>query len=210
MEILDGGAGNDFLAGLGGDDLLIGGLGNDTLRGGDGIDTFVYDASDGGADTIADFSASEGEIISIDNALFPNIISLQTISVQQGDDVFIDFGDGNTLTLQGVDLDSLTEENFLFDGALTQGFPATEGSAVAQTLVEGFNPTNDETFDFESSDFAAVETSRSFDEFGGSAFGSSFSNTQDVEVFGRSDFVEGASIEIQSDWFLEADLGFIA
>jgi Ca2+-binding RTX toxin-like protein len=43
---LDGGAGNDFLVGLGGNDFLIGGAGNDNLQGGTGNDLYYVDSGD--------------------------------------------------------------------------------------------------------------------------------------------------------------------
>jgi serralysin len=42
---LTGGAGNDWLIGLGGNDTLDGGLGNDLLAGGDGDDTYLLDST---------------------------------------------------------------------------------------------------------------------------------------------------------------------
>ena len=55
---LDGGNGNDTLKGGTGRDILIGGQGQDIMTGGHGRDTFVFQASDEGAeevDTITDF-----------------------------------------------------------------------------------------------------------------------------------------------------------
>ena len=48
---LNGGDGNDFIAGSQGNDLIIGGRGNDTLLGGSGNDTFVWNPGDG-SDTV--------------------------------------------------------------------------------------------------------------------------------------------------------------
>ena len=41
-NVIDTGAGDDYIVGYSGDDLLIGGLGNDVLNGSDGIDTAVF------------------------------------------------------------------------------------------------------------------------------------------------------------------------
>jgi len=57
-DVLEGGAGNDWLFGQGGDDILIGGAGNDVLFGGSGNDTFVWNAGDRGGnyhDIVKDF-----------------------------------------------------------------------------------------------------------------------------------------------------------
>ncbi|WP_370212764.1 Hint domain-containing protein [Roseovarius sp.] len=43
---IDGGDGNDFLAGQGGDDVITGGAGNDTIQGGTGSDTITGGAGD--------------------------------------------------------------------------------------------------------------------------------------------------------------------
>ncbi|WP_298679343.1 calcium-binding protein [uncultured Lentibacter sp.] len=70
-DILIGGAGTDTIVGGAGADDITGGDGADTLTGGTGLDTFHYVAttvSTHGADTIADFTASQGDEISIDIA----------------------------------------------------------------------------------------------------------------------------------------------
>lgn len=63
-DTLLGRGGNDSLAGGNGNDRLFGGIGGDTLTGGQGNDTFAYTAIadstlGAGADTIADFTASD-------------------------------------------------------------------------------------------------------------------------------------------------------
>ncbi|MBQ54118.1 MAG: hypothetical protein CMK72_04325 [Pseudomonadaceae bacterium] len=67
-DLLDGGAGNDWLFGQGGDDVLIGGIGNDHLYGGTGADTFVWNAADRGGnyhDVVHDFSAADGDKLNL-------------------------------------------------------------------------------------------------------------------------------------------------
>jgi Ca2+-binding RTX toxin-like protein len=66
-EILIGGAGNDNLNGGAGNDTLIGGTGNNTLTGGTGADTFVI--SNGGHDTIMDYSKTDGDKVDISSVL---------------------------------------------------------------------------------------------------------------------------------------------
>ncbi|MGD1700344.1 calcium-binding protein [Dapis sp. BLCC M229] len=76
-----GGGGNDWLGGQNGQDVLIGGdgfdtlqgyQGNDTLIGGAGNDNFAFRgaARSNGIDTILDFSASEGDLIRIDQSAY--------------------------------------------------------------------------------------------------------------------------------------------
>ncbi|MFV9657033.1 retention module-containing protein [Pseudomonas sp. NY15366] len=64
-DVLEGGAGNDWLFGQGGDDILIGGAGNDVLFGGSGNDTFVWNAGDRGGnyhDIVKDFGNGDDKL----------------------------------------------------------------------------------------------------------------------------------------------------
>lgn len=113
-EILDGGTGDDVLRGgrgddslLGGDgnDRLIGGSGDDQLTGGAGDDTFVFSK---GHDIITDFQDGQlgDDHIRIDDSLW----SGQALTTDEilafahidGSDVLFDFGNGNTLRIQGT------------------------------------------------------------------------------------------------------------
>jgi hypothetical protein len=79
-DVIHGGAGNDVLYGSAGNDTITGGAGNDQidggsgadiLTGGAGADTFIYFAGDsnpGAPDTITDFTAAQGDRISIAGA----------------------------------------------------------------------------------------------------------------------------------------------
>lgn len=77
-DVVSGGTGNDVLFGGQEDDTLAGGDGNDTmfgnldddlLFGGKGADVYVWHQSNGGQDTIGDFSTTEGDRIDINNNL---------------------------------------------------------------------------------------------------------------------------------------------
>lgn len=125
-DLLDGGTGNDLLYGEGGDDTLLGGAGDDILNGGNrndrleggsgsdlltggnGRDVFVYGLSDDD-DTITDFDPAR-DTIELDADLGATTFSdLQQIAQQVGDDVVLDFGNGDILTIEDVawtDLDS--------------------------------------------------------------------------------------------------------
>jgi Ca2+-binding RTX toxin-like protein len=63
------GAGNDTITGGAGADRLTGGNGTDTISGGTGADRFVFSTinSAANANTITDFSVTEGDIIVLDN-----------------------------------------------------------------------------------------------------------------------------------------------
>lgn len=61
---LEGGVGNDVLTDGAGDAILLRGAGNDTLTGGTEADRFVISATSAfGNDTIADYSAAQGDVL---------------------------------------------------------------------------------------------------------------------------------------------------
>ena len=96
-EYFDGGSGADDLDGNGGNDTLKGGSGNDTLNGGSGEDRFIYS---GGADVIEDFS---GDILEIDpSVMTSNLNSVLASATVVSGNLVLDFGAGNTLTLNGI------------------------------------------------------------------------------------------------------------
>ena len=113
---LNGGAGRDNLQGGSGSDTLNGGKGNDTLNGGGGADQFVFTKGHGD-DVIVGFNAnSAGE--KIDLSAINGITGMQDLRnnhlSQSGQDVIIDTGSGNTITLRGVDLSDLDSGDFIF------------------------------------------------------------------------------------------------
>ena len=118
-DALDGGENNDRLDGGAGDDALHGGLGNDWLYGGSGNDTFVY-VRGGGADIFTDFTAGAGSVDKIDVTSFANIRTLDDVlarATQSGADAVIDFGNGDTITLQKVTKANLSADDFIFTSA---------------------------------------------------------------------------------------------
>ncbi|MEE1654904.1 calcium-binding protein [Microvirga sp. CF3062] len=80
---LIGGAGADFLSGGLYYDTLSGGAGADTLSGGSAADVFQFDAvlGAGNVDTLADFSAAEGDKIALETHMFrafPDVAFVET------------------------------------------------------------------------------------------------------------------------------------
>ena len=126
-NILAGGSGNDLLNGAAGNDTLIGGLGADALTGGTGADVFVYtDAAQSGAglfDTIADFSAGEGDLIDL-SAIDANAVG------GTADDAFI---------YVGAAAFSGTAGELRFSGGQLQG--DTNGDGTADLLIALNNTT---------------------------------------------------------------------
>jgi len=104
---------NNNLDGQGGNDTLTGGEGNDTLTGGGGTDTFVF--ADGfGFDTITDFNQAQGDRIDLTGVTaLTDFATLQSLAIQDGVNTVIDFADGNTITLNNVNLANLTANDFL-------------------------------------------------------------------------------------------------
>ncbi len=99
-----GNALNNIIVGNSGANVLNGKGGNDTLTGGDGADTFQFDLNSG-ADTITDFNASQGDKINLH--AYAGVTHTIT---QVGTDTVIDFGGGNTVTVQHT---TATDPTFL-------------------------------------------------------------------------------------------------
>ncbi|WP_374764480.1 beta strand repeat-containing protein [Yunchengibacter salinarum] len=128
---LNGGDGDDLL--IGGachdviDDDYIGtgfGAGSDTLTGNGGFDTFRINSTDGN-DVITDFTPG-GDGVDLTSASVPffTFEQLQGFMSQAGGDVVIDYGNGNSLTLQGVLLEDLSAADF----RLGKNMAATDGN----------------------------------------------------------------------------------
>ena len=114
---------NNFVGGNG-FDFLIGGHGDDNLEGGADSDTFVFFTGDGN-DTIVDFSGQnnngDGDKIDLSNYGFSGWWDLRYLdngdkmhSVNDGRDTEIYNKNGDTILLQGVDIDDLSSNDFIF------------------------------------------------------------------------------------------------
>ena len=102
-DSLIGGAGDDSLFGGNGRDLLIGGAGDDLLTGWTGEDIFVL-SLDRSSDTITDFVLG-GDRLSLSGNLKFNDLSFSGSTIQVGDELLA--------TLDGVDTQVLTADNFV-------------------------------------------------------------------------------------------------
>ncbi len=140
-DTLEGGAGNDALVGdlegaiFGGDDLLIGGTGDDMLKGGKGADIFGFSTNDGD-DIIADFGLNFTDVgsdngfkttptgadfeVGIDKIQLTgfstvndgNVLTSGALS-QTADGALFE-AEGTTILLFGVNLNTLSENDFAF------------------------------------------------------------------------------------------------
>ena len=117
-DTIDGAGGWDLLNGHNGDDLIIGGIGNDTLRGGLHNDTFRF-LPGHGADRIDDFGtggATGNDIIELKSygAAFDTFAEVMAVATQQGANVYINFGGGDSILLLNVNIGNLNSADFLF------------------------------------------------------------------------------------------------
>jgi VCBS repeat-containing protein len=116
-DILRGEAGQDSLSGDNGDDTLIGGRGNDLLYGGQGNDTFVFQRGDG-RDTVFDFKSGAGsdDVIQLDADAFANFNALMQSGAVTNTLIGaeIEYADGSSITLVGVNKNTLTVDDFRF------------------------------------------------------------------------------------------------
>ncbi|MES2193997.1 MAG: calcium-binding protein [Pseudomonadota bacterium] len=122
----NGAAGNDRITGSGGNDIFDGGADDDT---------FVFRPG-GGADIIAGFVAGANTDDRIDLKGFAGVddfTAVLALATQVGVDTVLDFGGGNTVTLQNVTRADLDADDFLFKGpevtsVVTSGTGITAGT----------------------------------------------------------------------------------
>jgi len=116
QDQLFGNKGNDRLYGNNGRDTLNGGSGDDLLKGGGQADTFVFSGAFGN-DTIQDFSehknAEKIDLSGVEEITGRRDLRDHHMS-QDGDDVVIQDGIGNTITLLDVDMSDLGRYDFIF------------------------------------------------------------------------------------------------
>lgn len=111
---LKGGRGKDWIEGRAGDDTISGGRGADRLqgdggadelKGGRGTDSFVF-ANGSGADDILDFRKGQGEQLVLHDDLWTGTLRadqvVSSFASTTANGVVFNFGDGDTLTLEGV------------------------------------------------------------------------------------------------------------
>ncbi|TFL18174.1 hypothetical protein [Jannaschia formosa] len=108
------GAGDDTVRGGPGADRIDGGAGDDLLRGGEGGDVFIY-AKGHGADVIEDFEIGSDRVeFAFDGIGGGRALIRATEITQDGEDVTIDFGEGDILTLLGVQKGDLSVSDAIF------------------------------------------------------------------------------------------------
>lgn len=135
-EEIFGTAGNDSINAMGGNDTLSGNTGDDTLTGGSGSDIFVIEG-ESGFDTITDFTGGQDAI----DVTALGISAIEDMSIiDTPDGAFIDFGNGNTLTLNGVFSGDLTNDDFILAENVisgTDGQDKTNGQSGVDIMSGG-------------------------------------------------------------------------
>ena len=120
---INGGAGNDRITGSGG---------NDIFNGGADDDTFIFGPG-GGADTIVGFVAGANTEDRIDLKAFAAIqdfTAVLALATQVGADTVLNFGAGNTVTLQNITRNNLDAGDFIFKGPEVSGpYPRSRATA---------------------------------------------------------------------------------
>jgi serralysin len=103
---------DNILIGNTGNDTLDGGTGNDMLTGGAGNDIFVFrDGS--GNDTITDFTSGQDVVDLTGISSFHTLSDIQTHAAQVGANTVITVDGSNSITLAGVQVSNLQQNNFL-------------------------------------------------------------------------------------------------
>ena len=129
------GDGNDTLVAGNSDALLDGGRGNNTLTGGAGKDFFVVHRREAGSDTLGNFEAARSEIV--DLVGFAGKTSADLVLTQQGADVKVDLGKGQSLILKNQALAGLSAANFKFQDTFVAPTAYVNSDASAVKPQEG-------------------------------------------------------------------------
>lgn len=148
-NILNGGAGADYLLGLNGDDVLIGGSGSaNTLQGGGGNDRYVVSANDTiieaageGLDTVETTMARQRLTANVENLTFVGTgaftgignASHNTITGGEGRDILIGLGGDDTL------VGGSGEANELYGGIGDDVFIVSANDTIVERAGEGLD-----------------------------------------------------------------------
>jgi Ca2+-binding RTX toxin-like protein len=112
-NVLLGGRGNDTLSGGAGHDQLEGGSGSNTLTGGADDDLFIVRRNPGTIDTITDFAVTSGveKIVLVGFDLTSDFSSMSRTQV--GNHVHIDLGESQTIIMNNISAEVVSEQNFV-------------------------------------------------------------------------------------------------
>ena len=113
-DTLDGGDGDDLIYGSDGNNEIRGGAGDDTIYGFAGADTFVI-TTGSSIDTIEDYNAADGDILSVD---YPGITTYAELEPYLSDDgnwgTLITLPDGSVTQVKWLNYASQSASDFTF------------------------------------------------------------------------------------------------
>ena len=130
-------AGDDVILGTGASEILTGGAGDDILNGGDASDTYNYNVGDEN-DTIIEAGAFDTDVLNITG--YASSAVTYRLSAAYPNDLVLDFGGGDTLTLVGFMGNGQGLESIVFtDGSFTRAQIRTEANTngISETLIMG-------------------------------------------------------------------------
>jgi Ca2+-binding RTX toxin-like protein len=108
-DLIDGGTGNDYIRGGDGGDFITGGVGNDSMYGEAGADTFIFNATDTGADYIWDFTEAS-DVLRFDGLTASDLTG---ITNGNGNALITIVPSGATVQVRGVSWDDI-QDDFAF------------------------------------------------------------------------------------------------
>jgi len=127
---ITGNEGSNLLLGGDGNDVLNGKAGNDTLYGQAGADTFLFEHGTG-VDTVGDFVAGTDKIDL--TAIGYSWQQVQNAFHQNGADLAIDLGNGDSVVLHGVTASQLQQSDFVLAGSSAAVTTLTARTAAPAT-----------------------------------------------------------------------------
>lgn len=129
------GDGNDTLVAGHADALLDGGRGSNTLAGGAGKDLFVVHRRQAGSDVISHFEAARGEVVNLVG--FAGKTFSDLLLKQQGKDVKVELGNGQSILLKDQVLAVVSAANFSFQDTFVAPLAYTSSDTSTHQPQEG-------------------------------------------------------------------------
>lgn len=134
------GDGNDTLTANANNAILDGGRGNNTLVGGSACDLFVVLQRENGQDTIVNFNAALGEVIDLVGFTGQSYANLTL--TQQGSDVVVGLGSGQTILVKNTAVSALGAQQFAFQDTFVAPAAYVTGGSTATTVPSGTGVIN--------------------------------------------------------------------
>jgi Ca2+-binding RTX toxin-like protein len=96
--------------------MLVSTTGNDIMTGAAGHDTFVFNGTNFGTDVVTDFhpQGNSHDVLQFSQSAFSSVAAVLSHAQQVGSNVVITYNAGDTVTLQNVSLNKLTQTDFHF------------------------------------------------------------------------------------------------